>query len=132
MARFHDKQDYEVALLNGPWVISDHYLHVQRWVPNFMPNTAKIKSLLVWIRFPILPVEYYTVRWLERAGNRIGRIIKVNKATLMASRGKFARVCVEVDLTKPLRSGYRKRGEMHDLQYEGLHDLCFHCGKYGH
>lgn len=77
-------------------------------------------------------MEYNTFRWLERAGNRIGRTVRVDKTTLIASRGKFARVCVEIDLTKPLRAGYRIKGEMHELQYEGLHDLCFHCGRYGH
>lgn len=76
----------------------------------------------------MLPVEYYTSIWLEHAGDRIGRTVKVDRNTLMTSRGKFARVCVEVDLTKPLRAGYKIRGETHPLRYEGLHDLCFVCG----
>lgn len=110
IARFSNKQDYEGALFNGPWVIFDHYLHVRRWEPNFMARTAKIESLLVWVRFPILPVEYFNENWLVRAGNKIGRTVKVDKTTLIASRGKFARVCVEVDLKKPLKSGYDLRG----------------------
>lgn len=39
IARFSNQTDYEFALLSGPWIISDHYLHVQRWIPNFMPDT---------------------------------------------------------------------------------------------
>lgn len=78
IARFSNKLDYEVALLNGPWVINDHYLHVRRWEPNFMAKTATIDSLLVWVRFPIIPVEYFRERWLLRAGNKIGRAIKVD------------------------------------------------------
>lgn len=50
----------------------------------------------------------------------------------MASRGKFVRVFVEVDLTKPLKAGYNLRGVLQEVQYEGLHELCFHCGKYVH
>lgn len=30
---------------------------------------------------------------------------KVDRTTLMASRGKFVRVCAEIDLTKPLKEG---------------------------
>lgn len=101
IARFMHKQDYEVAFLIGPWLISDHYLHGQRWVPNFMPKTVKIHSLLVWVRFPVLPVEYYTGIWLEQVGNKIGRTIKVDRTTSLASRGKFVRVCIDVDLNKP-------------------------------
>lgn len=63
------------------------------------------------MRFPILPVKYYTEEWLKRAGDSIGKTIKVDIATLLASRGKFTRVCVEVDLEKPLKSGYRLQGE---------------------
>lgn len=72
IARFTNKHDYEVALLNGPWIISDHYLHVQRWFPNFMPMEATIDSLLVRVRFSVIPVEYYTTKWLERAANKLG------------------------------------------------------------
>lgn len=67
---------------------------------KFHAKQAMIESLLVWIRFQILPVEYYMIKWLERGGNRIGRTIKIDKATTVASREKFAKVCVEVDLTK--------------------------------
>lgn len=128
IVRFSNRRDYEVGLLNGPWIISDHYLHVQRWVANFIATTTKIEALLVWVRFPILPVEYYTERWLERAGNKIGRTIKV----LLASRGRFARVCVEIDLKKPVKAGYSMSKGVLELQYEGLHELCFQCGRYGH
>lgn len=62
----------------------------------------------------------------------IGRKIKVDDTTLATSRRKFARVCVEIDLNKPLIASYKLRGEEGHFQYEGLHDLCFSCGKYGH
>lgn len=53
------------------------------------------------------------------------------KFTLLASRGKFTLVCMELDLTKPLKAGYWMQGQRWKVQYEGLHELCFHCGKYG-
>lgn len=89
-------------MVNGLWVINDHYLHIRHWEPNFVAKSAKIESLLVWVRFPILPVEYFNEYWLKRVGNRIGRTAKVDRTMLMAACGKFANVCVEVDLTKPL------------------------------
>lgn len=48
IARFANQQDYEVALLaNGS--INDYYLHVPRWIPNFMSHTMSIDSLLEWV-----------------------------------------------------------------------------------
>lgn len=93
IAKFVDKLDYDRALLGGPWVIGDHYLHVRLWTPNF---EARIDVLPIWVRFPDLPIEYYEKRWLERAGNRIGNTLWVDEMTLLASRGKFAKVCVEI------------------------------------
>lgn len=45
---------------------------------------------------------------------------------------KFAKVCIEVDLMKPLHAGYKLHGKMWRIQYEGIHELCIICGKYGH
>lgn len=126
------KKEYDRALLDGPWMIGENYLHVQRWKSNFRADKAEISSLPVWIRFHVLPVEYYTESWLQRARNQIGRTIKVDLVTLIASRGKFAKVCVDVDPSKPLKLAYRTRPEHWKLQYEGLHEICFYCGRYGH
>ncbi|KAL0292873.1 UNVERIFIED_CONTAM: ATP synthase epsilon chain, chloroplastic [Sesamum calycinum] len=51
-----------------------------------------------------MPVEFFQEELLMRIGNRIGRAVKVDETTMAASRGRYARVCVEVDLTKPLVS----------------------------
>lgn len=82
--------------------------------------------------FPVLLVEYYTGKCLERAGNKIGCTIKVDITTLLASHGKFAGVCIEINLTRPLKAGYKLKRELHEIQYEGLHELCFHFDRYGH
>lgn len=47
-------------------------------------------------------------------------------------RGKFARLAVTVDLTKPLVSKFTNDREEFKVEYENLQELCFHCGMYGH
>ncbi|KAL0294393.1 UNVERIFIED_CONTAM: hypothetical protein Scaly_3122100 [Sesamum calycinum] len=71
------------------------------------------------------------IELLMRIGNRIGRAVKVDETTMAASRGRYARVCVEVDLTKPLVSMITLLGFAQAVEYEGLHQICFDCGKYG-
>lgn len=39
---------------------------------------------------------------------------------------------MEVDLGNPLLAYFGMRRKDYKLQYEGLHDICFKCGKYGH
>lgn len=59
-------------------------------------------------------------------------MLQVDDTTLTASHGKFAYVCVEIDLSKPLKAGYNLRDQTWKVQYEGLHTLCFHYGRYDH
>lgn len=93
----HD-EDQAKALIDGPWLIYDHYLTVREWTPNFWPEWGTIDKVVVWVRLRELPIEYYDSDFLHFVGDRIGRTIKVNKNTMEIERGKYARLCVEVDL----------------------------------
>lgn len=88
---------------------------------------------LVWVRIPDLPVEFYSVEALGSIGNLIGKTIKIDRSTSIHDKGGFARICVEVDLHhKPLLPAFNILGEEKQIVYEGLHLVCFGCGKYGH
>lgn len=50
----------------------------------------------------------------------------------LAERGKYARLCIEVDLRKPLLLKYRLRRRIRRIEYEGIDLICFRCGCYGH
>ncbi|XP_019171049.1 PREDICTED: uncharacterized protein LOC109166607 [Ipomoea nil] len=106
LVRFENLKDYESVKFGGPYMVFGHYLVSQEWVPNFVPKNNKVRKMLVWIRFPALPIEYFDDIFLKRIGTQIGRPIKVDTTTSLASKGRFARVCVEVDITKPLVSKF--------------------------
>ncbi|KAI9120662.1 hypothetical protein K1719_007695 [Acacia pycnantha] len=116
----------------SPWMLYDHYLTVRPWEPEFHPEKATIDKVVVWVRMPKVALEYYDKEALEWIGDRIGETIKVDFNTSCQLRGHYARVCVLVDLTKQLTSGFVLDGELYYLEYEGLHGLCIHCGIYGH
>ncbi|XP_034199438.1 uncharacterized protein LOC117614659 [Prunus dulcis] len=46
-------------------------------------------------------------------------------------RGKYARVCVGIDLTQPLEAFVQGEDNWYGLEYEGIHLVCFACGCYG-
>lgn len=69
-----------------------------------MADTVVINILPVWVKFLVLLVDYYTIKWLQTAGYRIGRTLRVDNITLITSQVKFARVCVEVNFSKPLKA----------------------------
>lgn len=49
LVQLTNKEDCEIALLRGTWMIRNHHLHVQRWKSNFVADEAMINTLLVWI-----------------------------------------------------------------------------------
>lgn len=56
-----------------------------------------------------------------KLGKKISRPIKVDYATSVTSRGKFARLCVEVDLYKTLLSKFCLRKNVRKIEYEGFY-----------
>lgn len=60
------------------------------------------------------------------------KTLKIDSTTTCGTRGKFVRIYVEVDLTKPLISKFWLRRRVRRMEYEGLHLVCFSYGKYGH
>lgn len=90
------------------------------------------KKVVVWIRIPKLPVELCNDRFLNRIVTTLGTMLRIDHLTSLHARGKFVRICVELDLDKPLTSHISIWGMKLCLEYEGLHSICFRCGKYGH
>lgn len=132
LVNFSDLSDYKRVLFEGPWLVADHYLLIQRWRPFFLENAEVIKKVAVWIRIPRLPIELYTDKFLWRVGAKLGSMLKIDQLTSFQARGQFARICVEIDLTKKLVSKIEVLGHVLKLEYEGLHSICFHCGRFGH
>ncbi|CAN1127867.1 hypothetical protein LINPERHAP2_LOCUS4287 [Linum perenne] len=69
---------------------------------------------------------------VERIGNHIGRTIRLDLSTSGGARARYARVCVEVDLSRPLMGKYMIEDKVFYVEYESLDNICFTCGCYGH
>lgn len=69
---------------------------------------------------------------LLRLGNLVGKAIKPDKMSELQARGAYARVCVQLDLTKSLVPQVRINSSVYMVEYEGLHAICLYCGRYGH
>lgn len=67
-----------------------------------------------------------------RLGEQIRRPVKIDQATDFANIGKFARMCVEVDFTKPFTGKFMSKNKYHKIVNEGIHLICFNCGMQGY
>ncbi|XP_020235439.2 uncharacterized protein LOC109815203 [Cajanus cajan] len=132
LVNFDVVADREKVMLGGPWMIFDHYLIVRQWDPDFSALEAKVNKTLVWVRFPGLGMVFYNESVLLTIASAIGKPVKVDRNTLNMNRGRFARVCVEIDLDIPVVGKFNLNDHWYKVEYEGLHIICTHCGCYGH
>ncbi|RYR25096.1 hypothetical protein Ahy_B02g058720 [Arachis hypogaea] len=140
-APFNPKSVVEVSLEEydqwcKPWKLS--------LIVKLLGKSLEFRAMETWIRrtwswngdlkvrIPKLPVKLYTDKFLWRAGKKIGTMLKIDQNTSIHSRGKFARLCVEIDLRRKLVLGIKVLGHDFKVEYEGLHLICFGCGRYGH
>ena len=88
--------------------------------------------MAVWVRLPELPIEFYDASVLKEIGSVIGPVLRVDSYTASETRGGYARLCVQLDLEKPLINSIRVGRLVQRVLYEGISSLCFCCGKLGH
>lgn len=86
----------------------------------------------MWLRITGLPIEYYSQSILKIIDDRIGETMKMDKTTTEGERGKYARVYVKVNLSKPLLAMFSIKGRLYKIEYKGLHLLCLASGKFGY
>ncbi|KAI5442157.1 hypothetical protein KIW84_011284 [Lathyrus oleraceus] len=93
----------EKIMLEGLWMLFDHYLAVARCTPDLASPLAKVEKTLVWIRFSGLNLLYYDESVFIGLAFIVGTRIKVN---------------VNV--------------QWYNVQYEAFHIICSSCGCYEH
>ena len=132
LVRLSLKEDFENILKKGPWFIGGHFLSLRPWEPDFRPSSANVSSVAVWVRLNELPIEYYNAEALHRIGNAIGKVLRVDTFTASETRGRFARLCIQIDVEQPLVMAILLGKVEQPVSYEGIQKLCFGCGRLGH
>lgn len=79
-----------------------------------------------------LPIEYYELEVLKYIDEYIGHVLRIDTCTAAKTRGQFARLCIQVDVEKPLITNVLLGGIELPVSYEGINKLCFSCGQIGH
>nr|XP_027061780.1 uncharacterized protein LOC113688220 [Coffea arabica] len=131
IAKFDSPEDFLKVVKGGPWYILKYFVSIQQWVPNFNSKNGQPSTTATWVRLPGLPLEYYDREILARVGNKIGKLISMDARTANSKRGRYARFCIEIDLSKPFPTSLKFGRYVQELQFEGL-SFCFGYGYVGH
>ena len=115
-----------------PWFVNGLNFVLLPWLPLFDPYNTPITRVDQWVRIPRLPRELWDSEYLTDNLRHVGVLVKLDHNTLYRLKGKFACVCINIYITKPLPGSLsitHKDGCLRvPLIYEGLHEVCPLCG----
>lgn len=132
LVKFELVADVDYILKGGTWFIGQHFLAIRQWEPKFKAYPATLSSVAVWIRLLELPIEFYKTNALLKIGRAISPVLCIDSHTTNRVRGRFAKLCVQVNLDKPLIRTVYLGKLAQSVQYEGINALCFSCGRIRH
>ncbi|XP_026459716.1 uncharacterized protein LOC113360422 [Papaver somniferum] len=131
-----DNDEDKHYIWEGYWPVEDQTLRIRAWEPNFNPANQKSTTTFVWVQFPGLSIKYWKESILIHIGRSIGKPVRVDETTLKREAGYYARVLVEIDLTKFITSKVQvdtKYGIFEQVvQFTNLPKFCNHCSVIGH
>ena len=69
---------------------------------------------------------------LKEIGSTIDKVLRIDTYTALEARGRYARICVQIDVEKPLITALLIGNIEQPVIYEGIQKMCFSCGQIGH
>ncbi|KAK5833596.1 hypothetical protein PVK06_017446 [Gossypium arboreum] len=132
LVKLGSQNDYNRVIMGGLWMVYGHYLVVQPWSRDFSTEQNFPSKIIAWIRLSGLYYRYYTKGLVRALASVNGNVVKVDYNTIDGTRGKFARVTVGEDISKPLMPFIGVEGKKQTVVYEGLSSICYTCGMVGH
>ena len=100
--RFASDDGLSKVVERGPWLFAGRFLVLQRWHPGLPVFKANLHRIPVWAKFHNVPIELWSEEGLSHIASAVGIPLYADAATEACSRVSFARICVEVDASRPL------------------------------
>lgn len=136
IVKFLSAIERDIVMQEGPWFWGSTGVFITPWFPGFDANTMVVLKMPVWVRLHNLPIHLWNQQVLTGIGNTIGRYIKMDTQRIEERIFTFARICVEVDLSKCLpdqiQLKHRQRSWTQVIDYENTAFRCRTCRQIGH
>ncbi|RAL45384.1 hypothetical protein DM860_013780 [Cuscuta australis] len=135
LINFEQDEDYQRFFYRKVWTIGKDTMSVTKWSPT-LTQEEDSPIVPVWISIPHLPIHLHEQAALFSIASMLGTPLKVDNATLNFARPKFARVCVELDVSRNLHQRIHVKHVDADLFFQVVYEdpplFCNSCRKLGH
>ena len=134
---FEKEEDRDGVLMQGPYETFG-----VPWLLKVMPNYFNFGEdcftrIPTWVKLPSLPLECWSAKALGKICSRFGVPVATDQCTALRLKPTYARILVEVDVTKPLVREIMFKlpnGKLlhQKVEYENEPKLCQKCHFVGH
>jgi hypothetical protein len=132
----HNLEDRNRIFDGGPYFYNSAGLFLRFWTEKFSPEKEDFAHAPVWIRLYSLPQEFWLEEVLAGIGNTIGIYVKSSEATKQRRYTSYARICVYLNIAKPLPGSitleYHDEDWSQTIDYEHIPFRCRKCHEHGH
>nr|GEX70046.1 RNA-directed DNA polymerase, eukaryota, reverse transcriptase zinc-binding domain protein [Tanacetum cinerariifolium]GEX75873.1 RNA-directed DNA polymerase, eukaryota, reverse transcriptase zinc-binding domain protein [Tanacetum cinerariifolium] len=106
--KFRESEGMSYVLENGPWMVNNKPLMVQKWEPDVVIDKSEPKSLPCWIKLHNIPLEPWTSKGISAIASGLGKPLIMDKTTTMICKDGhgnygYARVLVEIQADKEFK-----------------------------
>ncbi|XP_058746354.1 uncharacterized protein LOC131619255 [Vicia villosa] len=134
---FKNHEELSQVMKQGPYFIYGKPLFLKYWTIDFELKEDLLRVLPLWITMPNLPLHLWGEKSLSKISSVVGRPIMTDECIARKLRISYARVLVEVDITKLVKKGVTKkdhngREREQKIEYEWRPKYCQTCLRIGH
>nr|XP_016472761.1 PREDICTED: uncharacterized protein LOC107794748 [Nicotiana tabacum] len=135
--RFTNLEERDQVLYSGPHTINNKPMIMKVWSDDFNVHDEVLKTIPLWVRFPNLPINCWGMKALSKIGSTLGNPIYADECTTGSVRISYARMLIEMDITKPLPryvklQDHKGRLIQQEVTYDWEPKYCTKCLKIGH
>lgn len=93
--------DFKIAMAKEVYKIEDRLFRKFKWTRDFV-NKEDSTIQPVWVQFHNLPITHFVEPLLSTVASTLGTFLRSDLPTNTLQRPKYARVCVAMDISRPL------------------------------
>lgn len=133
---FSKEEEKQWVLDRRPWTFDGQLLVLVPWEEDVHLDDQKFLSTQMWVQAWDIPLQWLTSRTVWKIGRAFNQVSNVLIPENGSRDGRYAKLLVDMDLTKPLLRGTRIRCNEKccwiTFKYEQLPNYYFYCGQIGH
>ncbi|GJZ13178.1 RNA-directed DNA polymerase, eukaryota, reverse transcriptase zinc-binding domain protein [Tanacetum coccineum] len=145
--KFQDEEGIKEVINNGPWMVNNKPMVVQKWSIDMCLDKAEPKKIPVRVKMMNVLMEAWSVKGISSLASSIGKPVIIDEVTTKmyvtgVGRIGFARVLVEIDVEKGIKDKieimYKSKNvdtgskKIVDVEYSWIPSICSQCKVFGH